>query len=369
MKKLTAGIFTVLMGLVSVNAADAAVASKGYVDEVAKNAAADVLALEQTVAANKAAAEKLVSDYKTENDAKVNANAAAIEENAADILANTALIGENAAAISANTTAIAGEKTAREQADTALDTRLQVVEKFSGEGEGSVAKQIADAVAGEKTAREAADAQTLADAKAYTDELAEGAVAGNTAAISAMDAAYKAADASTLESAKDYADGLADNYDAKGSAAAAQAAAEATAAGALNSAKTELEGKITAETAARTEADAAINTKIGTVAEGKTVVQMITEAQTAATYDDAEVRGLISGNANAIDAIETSAYATSGITAEKVSAYDAYAAEIAGKLTDTTATGADGKYVLTAVTVGEDTTYKWELIERDTEGK
>ena len=39
MKKLTAGIFTVLMGLVSVNAADAAVASKGYVDQVAKNTA------------------------------------------------------------------------------------------------------------------------------------------------------------------------------------------------------------------------------------------------------------------------------------------------------------------------------------------
>ena len=33
MKKLTAGIFTVLMGLVSVNAADAAVASKGYVTQ------------------------------------------------------------------------------------------------------------------------------------------------------------------------------------------------------------------------------------------------------------------------------------------------------------------------------------------------
>lgn len=39
MKKLTAGIFTVLMGLVSVNAADAAVASKGYVDAVVKTKA------------------------------------------------------------------------------------------------------------------------------------------------------------------------------------------------------------------------------------------------------------------------------------------------------------------------------------------
>lgn len=50
MKKLTAGIFTVLMGLVSVNAADAAVASKGYVDN-------KVTALTATVESNKTAAD------------------------------------------------------------------------------------------------------------------------------------------------------------------------------------------------------------------------------------------------------------------------------------------------------------------------
>ena len=38
--------------------------------------------------------------------------------------------------------------------------------------------------------------------------------------------------------------------------------------------------------------------KVGTVAEGKTVVGMIEEAQTAATYDDTEVRGLITGLTN-----------------------------------------------------------------------
>lgn len=39
---------------------------------------------------------------------------------------------------------------------------------------------------------------------------------------------------------------------------------------------------------------------------------------TDTVYDDTEVRGLISDNANAIDAIEKSAYATSGITSELV---------------------------------------------------
>ena len=47
-----------------------------------------------------------------------------------------------------------------------------------------------------------------------------------------------------------------------------------------------------------------INDKIGTVPSDKTVVQMISDAQTAATYDDEEVRGLISDNADAIDALE-----------------------------------------------------------------
>lgn len=46
-----------------------------------------------------------------------------------------------------------------------------------------------------------------------------------------------------------------------------------------------------------------INAITGTVAEGKTIVKMIEDAQSAATYDDAEVRGLISDNAAAIKAI------------------------------------------------------------------
>ena len=41
----------------------------------------------------------------------------------------------------------------------------------------------------------------------------------------------------------------------------------------------------------------------GTVEEGKTLVQMISEAKTAATYDDSEVRGLIQDNTDAIESI------------------------------------------------------------------
>jgi hypothetical protein len=48
----------------------------------------------------------------------------------------------------------------------------------------------------------------------------------------------------------------------------------------------------------------AINDKIGEVTEGKTVVEMISDAQTAATYDDTQVKADIKSNADAIDAIE-----------------------------------------------------------------
>ena len=46
-----------------------------------------------------------------------------------------------------------------------------------------------------------------------------------------------------------------------------------------------------------------VNAITGTVAEGKTIVKMIEDAQSAATYDDSEVRGLIGDNADAIKAI------------------------------------------------------------------
>lgn len=52
------------------------------------------------------------------------------------------------------------------------------------------------------------------------------------------------------------------------------------------------------------DAKTEINNKIGTVTEGKTLVQMISDAQTAATYDDTQVKADIKANADAIDALE-----------------------------------------------------------------
>lgn len=53
------------------------------------------------------------------------------------------------------------------------------------------------------------------------------------------------------------------------------------------------------------KADVYTKAEIGAIEEGKTIIGMIEEAQTAASYDDTEVRGLIGDNANAIAAIYT----------------------------------------------------------------
>ena len=46
---------------------------------------------------------------------------------------------------------------------------------------------------------------------------------------------------------------------------------------------------------------------VGEVAEGKTIAEMIAEAQSAATYDDTAVKALIQGNTDAISALTTGA--------------------------------------------------------------
>lgn len=116
------------------------------------------------------------------------------------------------------------------------------------------------------------------------------------------------ADAATLKTAKEYADGLADNYDAAGTAqtkvdelknGAVKDNADAIAK--LNGANT-VEGSVAK---AVKDASDAINTKIGTVPEGKTVVKLIEEAKTAATYDDTQVKSDIAKNAEGVAANKT----------------------------------------------------------------
>lgn len=81
----------------------------------------------------------------------------------------------------------------------------------------------------------------------------------------------------------------------------AKASANETAIGVLND--TTIPGLNTEIGKKANAADVYTKTEIGTPDEGKTIVQMIKDAQSNATYDDTEVRGLIDDNAAAIAAI------------------------------------------------------------------
>ena len=81
--------------------------------------------------------------------------------------------------------------------------------------------------------------------------------------------------------------------------------------GILAQAKTYADGKDAAIAAAKKAGDDAqadvdaLEAKVGTVPVDKTVVQMISDAQTAATYDDTAIKADIKTNADAIGALET----------------------------------------------------------------
>lgn len=90
--------------------------------------------------------------------------------------------------------------------------------------------------------------------------------------------------------------------------------------GILAQAKTYADGKDTAIAAAKKAGDDAqadvnaLKEKVGTVPADKTVVQMISDAQTAATYDDTALKGRVSANETAISNLNTLVGSTSVAT-------------------------------------------------------
>lgn len=206
MKKLTAGILTVMLGLVVADA-NAAITSKKYVDDKISN---EVSAINTTI---------------TNNVTNLN-------------------------------NAIDGVK------DDVTSLQGTVDALTADEGEGSIAAQIATSLEGYaktteveskiETATDDMETKTHAAATYATKVDLTAEETARTTAISEMDTAYKAA-------------------------------------------------------------DAAINAKIGTIPEGKTLSVMISDAQTAATYDDTELAGRVT-------TIEDGAVMKSGATKEKIDA-------------------------------------------------
>jgi len=173
------------------------------------------------------------------------------------------------------------------------------------------AEETLSAAQGGSSETAASVAQALQNYKDLTDPRLEALEAvdhehANKAELDLIAAGDKAKWDAMEQNAKDYADSLAGNYDAAGTGAEeagkvqtkldeevlrAKAAEEANA----NAAKAADDKAV----AAQGEIDA-LEAKVGEVPADKTVVQMISEAQTAATYDDTQVKADIEANSDAI---------------------------------------------------------------------
>lgn len=357
MKKLTAGILTVILGIVAANSADASIASKGYVDAQVKTSVSNTTfeSFKTENTANIADAKKAGTDasaaletYKTSNDTAVAAKADTETVNAELAKKQDKLVSTDNVVINAdNTITLKGIATDTGLADLqkTVGEHTTTLGTLTGDGDGSIAKSIADAISGEVTRADAAYATAAQGAKADT--------AVQPAAIADMETKTNAAATYATKTALETVDGKFANYTT------------------TENMNTALDAKADKST-------------IGTVPEGKTVVKMIEEAQTSATYDDTALKGRV-------DTIEKSAAYTSGITAEKVAqietnktgvaanktAVEAVTKDLADNYTKTAdlgtlakaAPGACAEPTKKCALVFDGTNYTWEVIERDAENK
>ena len=172
-----------------------------------------------------------------------------------------------------------------------IDTVSGKVTTLVGTDSGKSVRTIANEELAKQLIPEGAkeSLDTLQEIAAWIQQHPDNVSAMNTAISKAQSAADKAqGDVDAVEGRMDTAEGEID---------ALQAASH------THANKTVLDGitaqKVSNWDAAKTGMDS-LTAKVGNVTEGKTVVQMISEAQAAATYDDTAVRGLISGNTTEI---------------------------------------------------------------------
>lgn len=365
MKKLTAGILTVMLGIVAANSADASIASRGYVDaqvgtkvdtsdfdtfkteNTAKIAEAkkagtdakDALDAYKTEASNTFATQSALSDgLKTKQntltaadfvkDGTGNVVTAVTVGDDGKIKYSTASVATSAELGSLQTT-VAGHTTQLSTLTGGADTT------------GSVANSIAKAISDEVKRADAAYATTAQGAKADT--------AVQPAAIADMETKTDAAATYATKAALTTVDGKFANY---------------TTTTDMNSALALKADKST----------------IGEVESGKTVVQMIADAKSAASTGTSELAGRV-------DTIEQSAAYKSGITAEKVTqietnktAVEAVTNDLATNYTKTSALSALAKADIPATCTDPNAAngcalilkngkYLWEVVERDASEK
>lgn len=303
MKKLTAGIFTALLGLVTVNAANAAIPSTNYVDT-------KIGAVETA--------------YQAADTTTLNSATGYTDQQVGTLSQLTTTAQGNTVA------AINEVNAAYKDADSTLDGRVTGLETKVGEGTMTVSGAAqTDVIA----AINALDTKTEDIASSENLKNLENTVKTHTTQITDL----QTADTTNLQEAKNYADSLADNYDAAGAAATAETNAKAYADGLAGN--YDAKGSAaTAEAAAKSYADEKLALKVN-IAQGEGAANhvVITDSTgnvtTSATIEQTQVNGLSDA--------------------------------LAAKLPVTAANNADGKYVLTATALNGTITYAWEDISRD----
>lgn len=309
MKKLTAGILTVMLGIVAANSADASIASKGYVDAQVKTSVSNAT----------------FETFKTENTSAI-ADAKKAGTDASDALKAYQASNDAAVAAKADTATVNAELAKKQNTLTAAD--------FVKDGTGNVVTGVTVGADGKikyttesvATSAELGNLQTtVASHTTALDKLNDGAdVTGsvaNSIANALKDYTTTANMNTALEAKADKAT-VATDLAKKQDKLTAGTNIEIGTDGTISSTYTyddagvkaditKNANAISAMDTAYKAADTAINTKIGTVPEGKNVVTMIEEAKTSATYDDTALKGRV-------DTIEKSAAYTSGITAAGV---------------------------------------------------
>lgn len=309
-----------------------------YVDQTAY--AAKISALETADSDNA----KAIAAVKTTADAAVPKNTAATSGTATKVTvdSNGLVIGLGELVktdiptidqdqVSGLATALAGKQDTV-SFNTAYDTSTNKAATMSDVGDAKSAlvgtaedKSSVDTIKGAKKYADEKATSALADAKAYVDGLVTG-ESGVSARVTALEGKVDVAKVSTaISNAKNEAIAAAEEKDTAlktvilgtghtgtvKDAAAAAKAADDKAVAAQNAVDT-LSDKVGTIADGKTAAGligenataiSGINSKIGAVPEGKTVVKMIADAQAAATYNDTEVRGLITANKTAIDTL------------------------------------------------------------------
>ena len=356
MKKLTAGIFATLLAVVSVGAAHAEIASKGYVDQQVgtKADAATVTTLQGTVSSH-------TTQIAGKADKATTLEGYGITDGATKTELTEGLEGK---LDTAGTAAKATADASGNEITKTYATKTELGAKANTADLGALATK--DTVSAAEIDADAVTTEKILDANVTKAKLASDIQTSLGKADSALQQGALADYAKTAEVASTYEtkENAASTYETKANASATyetKANASATYETKTNAAATyatkeEIAGMATDANLAKKQdkTDNSLQTS------DKTVVGAINEVRTTANSANSAASAADSkAQAAQSAADEAQADATQALE-------DAAAAQTTANaaIPKVNAEGSDGKYVLTATAANGVATYKWELIER-----